>query len=644
MDICTMLLHKIAHSLPMVLLSGLFAIKSAAFNTNSAYISLFSQKTEIIIKDEVPTTRTKYEIVFRYNDEKAITLHHTYAIYYSYFDKLENIEVYTKNPQPNGKFKTIKITDLKENNASSSGVFYGDQKEININFLGLTIGSEAHVEYTVTTNEMHFTDPMTFRYYLPIEKVFYQLTVPDNVNISIIEKNIKPGFINYSKEEKRNETIHTWLAQNVDEEKQYGDAPARTYYTPHIIYKIEEYTIKGNAKTISKSPKDLFDWYVSHIKQVNSVPSTRIKKMADSITKGKITEHEKVMSIFNWVKSNIRYVAFENGMEGLIPREAEAVCSKRYGDCKDMSSLQVALLKAVNVSAYMTWVGTRSIPYTYSELPMKNTDNHMIAAVKDNGKWVFLDATDANGIYGLPSDHIQGKQAMIYKNDKEYELVMVPVVSNTVNTASGSYDLKISDKDLTIHSTSEYKGMMAGGVANQLMYMSEKDKEDYAKGRIKSVSNNAILSKHTIPAISDNASASISLDYSIKDYLKEVGNERYINMFLHKRFSNETITDAERAAPVSFKYNVTDVTTYTLDIPKEFKLTYIPENTTFKNDHFEYDVTYKEQGGRLICNQKLITNFPNLMLMSDEFTEWNKFIKGLNKAYKESVILEKIHE
>lgn len=67
-----------------------------AFNTNSAYIPLYSQKTEIMIKDGEPMTRTKYEIVFKFNDEKAITLYHNYAIYYSYFDEIEHIEAYTK--------------------------------------------------------------------------------------------------------------------------------------------------------------------------------------------------------------------------------------------------------------------------------------------------------------------------------------------------------------------------------------------------------------------------------------------------------------------------------------------------------------------------------------------------------------------
>lgn len=625
-----------------ILLFGPGCEHALAFAAQNAYINLYSQKTEILLRDGEPVTRTKYEIVFSFPNEKAIAIMHNYSIYYSYFDHLENLEAYTKNPRPDGKVETIKIRDFETSNSNGSGVFYDDQQEVKINFLGLVAGSEAHVEYTITTAETHFTDPMIFRYYLPIEKEIYELTVPSNVKVSFIEKNMPANFVQFSKKEKRNETIYTWLAEHVDEEKMYDNAPARIYYTPHILYKIEEYTVKGKAKSISKSPRDLFEWYVSNVREVNKNPSAKLQVLADSITRDKQGEAEKVKAIYNWVKSNIRYVAFENGMEGLVPREAESVYQKKYGDCKDMSSLLFGLLNAVRIPAHLTWIGTRHIPYTYSEVPMKNTDNHMIAAVKVNAQWVFLDATDPNGIYGLPSDHIQGKQALIYLNDTSYELAMVPVVDYRVNAINEVVELNVERNDLNIKAESHYSGMMAGSIANELHYMTVKDKEDFAKSIVKRVNNNAILKKHVIPAISDDAKANISVEYRIPDYVREVANEKFINLYLEKEFMNDRVSDEKREAPVNFKYNSSNETTYILHIPPDYKVSYVPGNASFHNDHFNYAVEYRQEPGKLICKQQINTNFPDLLLKSDEFNNWNQFVKGLNNTYKESVILEKI--
>lgn len=619
-----------------------FSNTASAIATNSAYISLYAQTTKIEIQDTTPVTTTEYEIIFKFNDEKAIALHHSYSVNYSYFDKLEKIEVFTKNPQPNGKIKTIEIKDFKANHANSSMVFFDDQQEINIDFLGLVVGSEAHVKYTLSTREAHFTDPMTFRYYLPIEKQVYELHVPNNMKISLIEKNMQAGLVNYKKEEKRNEVIHTWTALNTDEEKEYESTPARLYYTPHILYKIDEFTTKGKTRTVTKTPRDLFDWYVSKINQVNSKPSERITYLADSITKGVTSDKEKIKRVYQWVQQNIRYVAFEAGMEGLIPREGDQVCAKRYGDCKDMSSIQFALLKSLKIPCYLTWIGTRRIPYTYTEVPLKNSDNHMIAAVKLDGQWVFLDATDPNGIFGLPTDHIQGKQAMIYISDTTYELVMVPVIPAETNYAREVSTFTLKENDVEIKAKSNYGGLIAGNLANEFHYLTEKEKEDFAKNVIKGVRNNAILQHFDMPKPSSDDHLELNYDYSMKDFVKDAGDEKYINIFLNKVMINSMVKESNRQIPYAFKYNINNEQRYIVQIPENFEVTYIPENVKFKEKDFGFTLTFQQEKNKLICDHIIYTNFPDLIMKVDQFEQWNLFIKQLNKAYKESVILKKI--
>ncbi len=67
-------------------------------------------------------------------------------------------------------------------------------------------------------------------------------------------------------------------------------------------------------------------------------------------------------------------------MRGLIPHPASYVCEKRYGDCKDMANLIVSMLHMAGVNnAYHTWIGTRDLPFKYTEFPTPIVDNHMIA-------------------------------------------------------------------------------------------------------------------------------------------------------------------------------------------------------------------------------------------------------------------------
>ena len=127
----------------------------------------------------------------------------------------------------------------------------------------------------------------------------------------------------------------------------------------------------------------------------------------------------KARNIYKWVQQNIKYVAFENGMEGFIPREANLVCSRRYGDCKDMASIMTAMLQHAGVTAYFVWIGTRSLPYEYSQVPLPIADNHMISAIKLDTSFIFLDGTDSHCVFGTPPEHIQGKDALIAITEKK---------------------------------------------------------------------------------------------------------------------------------------------------------------------------------------------------------------------------------
>lgn len=84
---------------------------------------------------------------------------------------------------------------------------------------------------------------------------------------------------------------------------------------------------------------------------------------------GDQSPRQQATIIYRWVQQRIHYVAFEDGMNGLVPAAASEVCRTRYGDCKGMSNLLHTLLRARGLDAHLSWVGTRMLPYNYSELP-----------------------------------------------------------------------------------------------------------------------------------------------------------------------------------------------------------------------------------------------------------------------------------
>ncbi len=130
----------------------------------------------------------------------------------------------------------------------------------------------------------------------------------------------------------------------------------------------------------------LCEWYHSFVKDINQEKDTSLQSIVSSLTKGVKSSEERIRRIYYWVQNNINYVAFEDGMNGFVPREAKDICNRRYGDCKDMSSILVKMLRLAGIDAHYTWIGTRSLPYKYTDLPSPNIDNHMICVADADGK------------------------------------------------------------------------------------------------------------------------------------------------------------------------------------------------------------------------------------------------------------------
>jgi hypothetical protein len=327
-------------------------------------------------------------------------------------------------------------------------------------------------------------------------------------------------------------------------------------------------------------------------------------------------------------------------LEGFVPRQAKDVCNKRYGDCKDMASLLTALLTLSGLDAHFTWIGTRHIPYRYTDVPLPVTDNHMICAVKVDGQWVFLDATDPNCIYGFPSSGIQGKQALISLSPDKYEVAEVPIMPPTKSVITDSTFLEIKGSNLLGRSSVDYTGYYGSDLYNSLQYNKGDDERVYAKRRLGKASNKFTLIDYKFNLTHpDLRSANISGNFEVPDYVKAVGGEIYINMNLEKLFVTTPIDTAKRKVTVENEFCGTVHQIHQLKIPEGYRTDYVPNNFSISNELFDFAVTYHQSANSVTCTQRILNK--TLYVQPADFALWNKCAGQISPIYKEQVVLVK---
>ncbi|MBA3829169.1 MAG: transglutaminase domain-containing protein [Taibaiella sp.] len=565
-------------------------------------------------------------------------MYNTQNIYHSYFNKLGDLDGVSMIPDKRG-YKTLKAVGYKTTASERENVFYDDGKQTEITYKGLTRGALTRLTYTIIHRDIHFLTPFYFQNYIPVITSTFKVTVPKFVKLNNVIKGHDKNRIKQEVKATDDNITYTWTANDIPSLKSYTDAPPFCYYALHLLPYISSYQADDNpAKHVLGNPDDLYHYYYKFIKNVNQKDEEILTKTAEEITHGDATPKQKAQHIYQWVQKNMHYVAFEDKLGGFVPREAADICMRKFGDCKDMTSILVALCRKVGIEAYFTWIGTRDKPYTYEETPLPLADNHMICTIKLDDQWVFMDGTDPLIPFGIPPYSIQGKEALIGIDATNYKIIKVPEIPAANNYVCDSTVLTFSNNTLTGTARIGYKGYRAWYIGAVMMYRNDNEKEKAIQSITTRGSNKFLQNSFDYNiAATDDKDAKLTSTFEIKDYVQNLGKEYYVNMNLLRSYEGD-FADRDRTVPIEHDYKNRIKQVVTLQIPKGYKVTYLPPNKEKSvNGLLSYRIAYTKNAKevQLVKEYELQT----LYVYPEQFAAQNQIVEELKKQYKESVVL-----
>ncbi|SHG14362.1 DUF3857 domain-containing protein [Flavobacterium defluvii] len=555
---------------------------------------------------------------------------------YSGLIPLKSYEAYTVL-NDNEKEKKLKVTQTIEKQSEQGSIFYNDVKERQLTFPGIETGAKKVYHYQTQFLDPHLLHKFIFGGVLPIQNCVLEVRTDKNVVIDYKIFNDPDKTITYSKTEKKGKWIHKWTSSNIKPSKYEDNAPGYLYIVPHVDFYIKEYTINNKTTPVLGDINELYNYYKSFVKDLNKKEDPDLKALAIDLTKDKNNDEEKVKSIFYWVKNNIKYIAFEDGYEGFIPREASLVFERKFGDCKDMANLISTMsLYAGLKNVTIAWIGTRSIPYSYNDLATPSVDNHMIAIFKKDNDYVFLDGTDKETRYGIPTAFIQGKEVLFTEND-QYKIQPVPVVPGDLNEIKEDVILKIENSKLVGNAKISRYGYNRSHVLMQIGDASNKTRQDMIKSLVLKGNNKFNLKDFKEEnLLNKDLPYTINYNFDLDNYIVKVDKETYVNLFLDK-FLEKTIIAKDRVYPYEFEYLTKFSTQYALEIPKNNTIKYLPKNFDLDNDYVKANFVYELKNNILYLNVSLTVK--KLLLNKSDFEPWNATIKKLKTNYNETIIL-----
>ena len=538
-------------------------------------------------------------------------------------------------------YKPMNVEKFDTSDFSRSSTFFDDVKTINFTFPMVEEGARTVMDYTYRISEPRYLSSHYFSSFMPVEASELSVSCPPNVNIAYKLMNCDSLKIDFTRKQVGNKIVYQWKANKIPKLNVDDDAPAVPYYAAHMFIYITDYTVNGMKVKVLSDMSDLFSWYQGLVSQINKETSPGLKALVDSLTTNTNGELDKVKKIYYWVQDHIKYIAFEAGRGGFVPRDADVVFTKRYGDCKDMASIINKMLQVAGIQSYLTWIGTRHLPYRYDDLPLPAVDNHMIVTYKYKGRYYYLDATPGRHPFDYPSYVIQGKEALIDLNDK-YEVADVPEVDPALNLQADTIKIKLDGKKIVGSGISYFRGYSRVDMYNNIAQKNKNDLAIFLKGYFQKGNNKFLIDNFNVKNLEErDKDLVISYNFNLGDYATVVGNEVFLNMNMDKIETGDDIKDT-KTTPLEIKYKKQMINHVIFEMPEGYKLTYMPGNSEYKNDLFGFNISYKTESNKVCLTQNFYTNF--LLLQHKTFPQWNSMLDSLRTAYKTSVNLKKDRE
>ncbi len=227
----------------------------------------------------------------------------------------------------------------------------------------------------------HFWDEIHFNYYYPVEQIKYSLLLPKDFKFDHKTQNMS---IIPTTKQTLDGIIYEWKLEN--------QAALVSEYNAHDLDDI------GKMLFISSIPnwEYLVDWYLD-LAKTKTRSSYEIKDKVGELlsTNPDAKEDEKIELIYNFITENISYSSVSFRQSGLIPQKARDVLVQKIGDCKDVATLCIAMLKEAGIFAYYVLVNTFDEGQNKNILPALEF-NHAIVGVKTEHGAIYMDLTARN--------------------------------------------------------------------------------------------------------------------------------------------------------------------------------------------------------------------------------------------------------
>ncbi|NIK92068.1 tetratricopeptide repeat protein [Mangrovimonas sp. CR14] len=546
---------------------------------------------------------------------------------------IENFKEY--NLGLSGNYILIKSEIVKSNGS----IVPAERSGSNLVFNGLSIGDVVYVDYQNTFSSSgrfykDYVDYFQFNSYHPTTYCGIKIIVPNAIpfNYKLIN-----GEVPFKKETNKEYTLYKWELWNDD-----GLPQAENYmpYTIDLASNLHLSTIP-DWNTIS-------NWYSDLTRSRIEINSTVKDAFNEIFPDGfeQFQELERAEKIYEYITSNFTYSHVSFKQSGFVPQRPSKTILTKLGDCKDFSTLFVALGHMANLDSNLILVLTSDHGDNALILPSQDF-NHCIVNLKINNKVRFIELTDKYLPFGSLPTSLYNANALEIPYDSnnsnaQYELFKLTNLERNKGVVENHLSLNLGNNSSSLKVETKISGHVASGYESIFV----EPNHDVVKKSISELFEGSFEGDFTldslgsIETIDKNKMVKYTSWITLKSKPKTLGSMKIMQLpIVSNPYTSDLINENERNYPIEYsRYENVDEykTTYDIYLDEGQNFQEIPENINLSFKSHVYKLTFVKISANHL--KAYIYAKPSLEVVStSDYLEFKEYVKKILEAEKQLI-------
>jgi transglutaminase-like putative cysteine protease len=437
-----------------------------------------------------------------------------------------------------------------------------------------------------------------------------------------------------------NGNIYSWELEDISPHDRESFMPPENRTQMAILFAAREFNY-GNFPGSYDSWDEYARWYSRLLEDCYEL-TPDFRDEIQQIVENADSDREKLSRLYRCLQDNTRYVSIQLGIGGIQPNKAESVCRNKYGDCKDLSTLMVAMAREIGFEAHPVLVLTRDKGVVYQDFP-SHQFNHAIAFVQLEDDSIWIECTADNLALGELGYSAEGCNVLIIKQDRG-EMVRTPQSS-----ADDNQMISFIDGELLHDGTLLFQGSLRSTGNINIWYRSGLIGESHDDQL--TWLNNSILSRF-IPQVKletgefKNVEEKVELPLEsqfkgkIYKFGLRTGKRIFFNPAIIQRETADDIPDeAERKFPIYFYYPYMTLDSLVIKLPSGYELEAAPRIQDLET-RFGHYRSFHSLAGNLLTYVRLM-KINHKLIQPDDYGEYLAFVKAAVKNDNSKFVLRR---